>query len=87
MTPIALSAERIAANLTGSNYRRIRSRICGNAPTLSNEVESVKNLVNEFSQFARFPAAQPVPCDLNEVVESAVAVFAGRLDGVELRVQ
>ena len=53
--------------------------------TIGEEVESVKNLVNEFSQFARFPAAQPVPCDLNEVVESALAVFAGRLDGIDLR--
>jgi signal transduction histidine kinase len=50
-------------------------------------VESVKNLVNEFSQFARFPAAQPVRCDLNEVVDSALAVFAGRLDGIELRTE
>ncbi len=55
--------------------------------TIANEVESVKNLVNEFSQFARFPAAQPVKCDLNEVVESAAAVFAGRLDGIELRTE
>jgi len=43
--------------------------------------------VNEFGQFARFPAAQPVRCDLNEVVEGALAVFAGRLDGIELRTE
>jgi signal transduction histidine kinase len=51
---------------------------------IAQEVESVKNLVNEFSQFARFPAAQPVKSDLNELVQSAVAVFADRLDGIEL---
>jgi len=42
--------------------------------------------VDEFSQFARFPAAQPVKSDLNEVVESALAVFSGRLDGIEMQV-
>jgi len=42
-------------------------------------------LVDEFSQFARFPAAQPVRCDLNEVVEEALAVFRGRLDGIAIR--
>jgi nitrogen fixation/metabolism regulation signal transduction histidine kinase len=47
-------------------------------------VESVRLLVDEFTQFARFPSAQPVPSDLNEVVESALAVFAGRLDNIEV---
>jgi two-component system, NtrC family, nitrogen regulation sensor histidine kinase NtrY len=47
----------------------------------------VKTLVDEFSQFARFPAAQPVRSDLNEVVEAALAVFHGRLDGIDMRVQ
>ena len=46
-------------------------------------MESVKTLVDEFSQFARFPAAQPVRCDLNEVVREALAVFQGRLDGID----
>jgi len=55
--------------------------------TIADEVESVKNLVNAFAQFARFPAAQPVRSDLNEVVEGALAVFAGRLDGIELRTE
>ena len=32
-------------------------------------MQTVKTLVDEFSQFARFPAAQPVPSDFNEVVE------------------
>jgi signal transduction histidine kinase len=47
-------------------------------------VESLKTLVDEFSQFARFPAAQPVPTDLNEVVESGLSIFAGRLDGIQV---
>jgi signal transduction histidine kinase len=52
--------------------------------TIAGEVESVKTLVNEFSQFAGFPTAQPVPSDLNEVVDTALTVFAGRLDGIEI---
>jgi signal transduction histidine kinase len=47
-------------------------------------VETVKTLVDEFSQFARFPTAHPVKGDLNQVVESALAIFAGRLDGIEI---
>jgi nitrogen fixation/metabolism regulation signal transduction histidine kinase len=45
----------------------------------------VKTLVDEFSQFARFPAAQPQLSDLNEVVENALAVFTGRLEGIRIQ--
>ena len=48
-------------------------------------MESVKTLVDEFSQFARFPSAQPVRCDLNEVVSEALLVFHGRLEGISIR--
>jgi signal transduction histidine kinase len=40
--------------------------------------------VDEFSQLARFPAAVPAPSDLNQAVEAALAVFAERLDGIDV---
>jgi nitrogen fixation/metabolism regulation signal transduction histidine kinase len=55
------------------------------AETIGKSVESVKTLVDEFSQFARFPAAQPVRSDLNTVVGEALGVFKGRLDGITIR--
>lgn len=86
LTPIALSAERIARQLdrgapTPDSQRILRE--C--SAVIAREVESVKMLADEFSQFARFPAAQPIPCDLNEVVENGLKVFAGRLDGIEVK--
>jgi two-component system, NtrC family, nitrogen regulation sensor histidine kinase NtrY len=89
LTPIALSAERIARQLdraeAGAPLSPEIVRIIRQCSlTISGEVESVKSLVDEFAQFARFPAAQPQPSDLNDVVESALAVFAGRLEGVEV---
>ena len=85
ITPIALCSERIARQLdrgplTDDSRRILRE--C--ATTIVSQVESVKALVNEFSQFARFPAADPKPGNLNEVVEEAVSVFAERLKGVEM---
>ena len=47
----------------------------------------MKTLVDEFSQFARFPAAQPVRCDLNEVVRERPGGVPGRLDGIDIRMQ
>lgn len=86
LTPIALSAERIGRQAERAGLPSEAQRIIKECTsTIIREVESVKNLVNEFSSFARFPAAQPVRCDLNELVEAALAVFAGRLDGIEMR--
>jgi two-component system, NtrC family, nitrogen regulation sensor histidine kinase NtrY len=86
LTPIALCAERISRQLDRGPSTPDTQRILREcAATISREVESVKTLANEFSQFSRFPAAQPVPSDLNEIVRNALNVFDGRLDGIDLR--
>ena len=85
LTPIGLCAERIARQLdrnSGPDKDRIL-RECANI--IASEVQTVKTLVDEFSQFARLPAAQPSPSDLNEVVENGLSVFAGRLEGIDVR--
>src|SRR5579864_3572696 len=86
LTPISLCADRIARQLERpeqtSETRRIL-REC--SVTIAREVESVRTLVDEFSQFTRFPAAQPVVSDLNEVVNNALSVFEGRLDGIAVQ--
>ncbi len=85
LTPIALCADRIARQLEKKNPSAETWRILREcSTTIGREVESVRGLVDEFSQFSRFPAAQPAPACVNEVVEKALAVFAGRLDDIEV---
>jgi nitrogen fixation/metabolism regulation signal transduction histidine kinase len=85
LTPIALSTERVLRQLEKTQappeVRRIIQESCA---LIAREVETVKSLVDEFSRFARFPAALPAPCDLNAVVEEGLAVFSGRLEGITL---
>ena len=86
LTPIALSAERIGRQLDRLDLPPGTARIVYEcAATITKSVESVKTLVDEFSQFARFPSAQPIRSDLNQVVSEALAVFHGRLDGISIR--
>ncbi|MGO9230445.1 MAG: sensor histidine kinase [Bryobacteraceae bacterium] len=86
LTPIALSAERILMQIERLELPAAPRRIVDEcAQTISRSVESVKTLVDEFSQFARFPAAQLVRSDLNEVTRAALAIFQGRLDSIDLR--
>lgn len=87
LTPISLCADRIARHLIRlplpADSRAILEEC---TQTIQQEVQTVKSLVNEFSQFSGFPTAQPVLADLNEIAEGALAVFAGRLEGVEVSV-
>ncbi|MGO9515770.1 MAG: ATP-binding protein [Candidatus Korobacteraceae bacterium] len=87
LTPIALSAERIRRHLEraappdGVSLNVIRQ--C--AETIRSSVETVRTLVDEFSALARFPASQPHPSDINSIVDQALLMFDGRLDGIQVR--
>jgi two-component system nitrogen regulation sensor histidine kinase NtrY len=88
LTPIALSAERIDRQLERLTLPpEVRRIVSDCTAIIGKEVEAVKTLVNEFAQFARFPTAQLMRCDLNSVVSGALAVFNGRLDGIRVREQ
>lgn len=83
LTPIALSAERIRKHVDRSTaespnvIRRCSEIILGS-------VETMSKLVDQFATLAQFPVAQPKPADLNQVVESSLMLFAGRLDGISI---
>jgi nitrogen fixation/metabolism regulation signal transduction histidine kinase len=87
LTPIALAAERIRRHLDrGSQPDANSLQIIQNcSDTIGSSVESLRNLVDQFSALARFPASQPQSSDLNQIVESALVMFDGRLDGIRLQ--
>jgi len=89
LTPIALSAERIHRHLKRGSAPDAASleviRTC--AETIRNAVETVRALVDEFSVLARFPASRPQPASLNHLVEGALIMFNGRLEGIRLRTE
>ncbi|HSK44959.1 MAG TPA: ATP-binding protein [Candidatus Binatia bacterium] len=89
LTPIALSAERIRRHLERGLVPDQASLkvIHGCAETITEAVQTVRSLVDEFSSLARFPAAQPRPADINEIVEGTLAMFNGRLDGIRVEKQ
>ncbi len=86
LTPIALSAERIGRQIERQPMTpEVRRIVQECTAIIAKEVESVKTLVNEFAQFARFPTAQLMRENLNRVVTDALAVFNGRLDGIRVQ--
>ena len=87
LTPIALSAERIRRHLDKGVKPDEASLnvIHGCADTIANAVDTLRTLVDEFSTLARFPASQPRPASLNEIVDNALSMFNGRLDRIWVR--
>ena len=92
LTPIQLSAQRLGRYLERQRAARAESRdpelaqLVGEcAGLIEREVAALESLVDEFSQFARFPTARLVPADPNAIVSSALDVFGGRLEGITVR--
>jgi PAS domain S-box-containing protein len=80
LTPIALSAERIARHL--DHRGRVRQRAI---QMILGCVGTLRTLVDQFSALAQFPASQPRVCDMNQVAEAALALFTGRLEGITVQ--
>jgi two-component system nitrogen regulation sensor histidine kinase NtrY len=55
--------------------------------TIIGEVESLKNLVDEFSQFARMPAPRAVPTDLHQLLADTLVLYDGLLTDVRFERQ
>ena len=81
LTPIALSAERIGRHLERRQTDSMQViRKC--SEVILGCVGTLRTLVDQFSALAEFPAPQPRLCDVNRVLEEALAMFAGRLNGI-----
>ena len=63
LTPIQLSAERLRRHFSGAPPQA-KALVDECTTTIVGEVESLKGLVDEFSQFARMPSPRTVPTDL-----------------------
>jgi hypothetical protein len=84
LTPIALSAERIGRHVDRRQPDSMQViRKC--SEVILGCVGTLRTLVDQFSALAQFPAPQPRPCDLNRVCEEALAMFAGRLEGIAVQ--
>ncbi len=86
LTPIQLSAERLQRNFSNAppNARRLVDECTG---AIVAEVEALKNLVDEFAQFARMRGPRAVPCDLNTLIAETLRLYDGVLQQGRLRIE
>jgi nitrogen fixation/metabolism regulation signal transduction histidine kinase len=92
LTPIQLSAERIAKRFTDNangsktngDKAAIGDVIDESTATILREVTSLKTMVDEFSRFARLPDIKLETGDLNDVIIRSVAAFDVRYAHITL---
>lgn len=86
LTPIKLSAQRLqrkyARQISGDNGVFTEC-----TQTIINQVDQIRNLVNEFSSFARLPGIKREPCSLPDIVGEVVALYREAHPGIGFEVE
>jgi two-component system, NtrC family, nitrogen regulation sensor histidine kinase NtrY len=86
LTPIQLSAERLRRHFAAA-APQAKAIVDECTTTIVGEVESLKMLVDEFSQFARMPSPRTVPTDLVDLITQTLALYNGIFTDITIEQQ
>ena len=75
LTPIQLSAERLAMKLDGKLPAVEQALLTKSVKTIVEQVDALQRLVNEFRDFGRLPAARLHPLDLNQLLGEMMPLY------------
>ena len=75
LTPIQLSAERLEMKLSGKVAAPEQAILTKSVKTIVDQVDAMKRLVNEFRDYARLPAAELKPLDVNALVTDVLQLY------------
>ena len=75
LTPIQLSAERLELKLDGKLAPPEQAVLTKSVKTIVDQVDAMKRLVNEFRDYARLPAADLKPVDLNALISDVLHLY------------
>jgi nitrogen fixation/metabolism regulation signal transduction histidine kinase len=87
LTPIQLSAERLEMKLTGKLPAAEQAVLTKSVKTIVDQVDAMKRLVNEFRDYARLPAAELQPLDLNALVADVLQLYEAEHVSVAVQAQ
>jgi nitrogen fixation/metabolism regulation signal transduction histidine kinase len=85
LTPIQLSAERLEMKLSGKVAAPEQAILTKSVKTIVDQVDAMKRLVNEFRDYARLPAAELKPVDLNALVTDVLQLYGAETTPVAVR--
>ncbi|MBX3589352.1 MAG: HAMP domain-containing protein [Burkholderiaceae bacterium] len=76
LTPIQLAAERMQRKLADKLPAPDAELLAKNSQTIVNQVSALKLMVDEFRDYARLPAAQLAPLDLNALADDVLRLYS-----------
>jgi nitrogen fixation/metabolism regulation signal transduction histidine kinase len=76
LTPIRLAAERMQLKLVGKLPPADAEMLTRSSKTIVDQVGVLNMMVDEFSDYARLPAAKLAPLDINALVQDVLALYA-----------
>ena len=75
LTPIQLSAERLQIKLADKLRGADADVLNRSTQTIINQVQAMKRMVNEFSDYARMPAPEFAPLDFNALIVEVLGLY------------
>jgi two-component system nitrogen regulation sensor histidine kinase NtrY len=84
LTPIQLAAQRLRKKFF-AGADDLNQVLLEATASIEREVSGLKQMVDEFSRFARMPRVEPEPVEFGKVVESVLSLYKG-LPGIEWKV-
>ena len=87
LTPIQLSAERLEMKLTGKLSPVDQAILTKSVKTIVDQVDAMKRLVNDFRDYARLPAAELKPLDLNALITDVLHLYDHQCLTVPVRLE
>jgi len=77
LTPIQLSAERLQHKLAGSLSPEQEEMLNRSTDTIIGQVRAMKEMVNDFRDFAKTPAPQLKPVSINALTQEILGLYEG----------
>ena len=87
LTPIQLSAERLEMKLHAKLPAPEQAVLAKSVKTIVDQVDAMKRLVNEFRDYARLPAAELKPVDLNALIADILHLYESERATVAVQAQ
>ncbi|WP_341890160.1 ATP-binding protein [Variovorax sp. YR752] len=87
LTPIQLSAERLQHKLEAKLEGADQTMLAKSVATIVSQVQAMKTLVNEFRDYARLPAAQLKPLDLNALLAEVLGLYVSAQESGRLHAE
>ena len=86
LTPIQISSQRILRSLD-QPPEKFRAIVEDSLNIISQELDSIKSLAEEFANFARLPEIKFTQGDVNEILEKLVSVYTSIYQNVQFKVK